>query len=274
MRVQVACLVGILAAAPLASVAGQPAITPGQWVRVIVLVDGRFDTIDGTVSQLDSTALTLAAKNSGTRVIPLGAVIGIERGKPVKLTWRLLDAGINTAMFLTGGRGTGTAVAATALTGVAGAVAGSQISRMRFKRVPVRTIRRDVMPGTLVRLKTRSRQKWLGQVVAVEADSFAVYLPADSTTRWIRRAELAKLEWPTGVRRSSNEGALAGALVGLAVGGVAAAAHNCSYDDWLGLCGLGRLALVASATEAGALVGSAIGYLSKHLVWERVPLTR
>jgi hypothetical protein len=106
-------------------------------------------------------------------------------------------------------------------------------------------------------------------VTAAGPDTIAVRAVGDSLATVIPRADLDRLEWPSGTRRKGFEGMLVGTLAGLAVGSVVALSISCD-DDVLGLCPIGQFMVAGAIATTGSTVGGVIGLLNRKLLWQRV----
>jgi hypothetical protein len=127
-------------------------------------------------------------------------------------------------------------------------------------------------PGERVRV-TSARSKQVGTVNSVDGDSLRYTQLDSATVTAIPLASVVRLERSVGKRSNVGRGAKTMGLIGGGLGltiGLLAAADNSGWFE-IGVEEIAAVTAVFGATGAGA--GALFGAMSKHDVWEVVPVS-
>ncbi len=128
--------------------------------------------------------------------------------------------------------------------------------------------------GTTVRVTVPPRQRVVGTLVSLDADS--IVLKQRRATLRLPMAAVTRMEVAAGQVRygSTIVGAALGALIGGVVGGAVGAGSSDSPTlEYVGSEGGAATGVVLGAA-AGALVGGAFGYNRPRWRWKEVPIDR
>jgi hypothetical protein len=130
-----------------------------------------------------------------------------------------------------------------------------------------------VEPGVQVRVEVPERPpgQFRGEVVAIEADTLTLrYVGSSDIVDPIPLAYVTRVEVRRGTKGNAGTGALAGGLLGIALGVVAVASED-SSSGWYEGAGW-DIAAVGTMGLLGAGLGALIGAAARTEVWQEVPL--
>lgn len=256
---------------PVAAQQADPLPT-GLRIRVLHArgADGTLTTVSGRLAERTGTHLLVEDELTGRKLqVPLARVLGIERdGGDARQT---LNVGLLAAVS---GDGVLGILGATA----AGAATGASIRQTRWKRVPLGSLRPDLVPGMLVRLRIHrphGGEKLEGVVSGTSRDSVTLLLKDGITHRQVAREAVRDAAWPNGARRANTEGLIIGLTAGLGVGAALAGGSSCDDSDVaLFPCGLWTVLGIGAIASTGATMGYVFGSLVRKLQWEKGQVPR
>lgn len=271
MRVVHLLLWTAAAGTPLAAQQADPFPT-GLRVRVLHPdgVEGTLTTVSGRLAERTGEHLLVEDELTGRKLrIPLGRVLGIERD--AGQARQTLKLSLFAASF-------GQGLVGTLAAGAAGAATGASIRQTRWTRVPLSTIRPDLEPGMLVRLRihrSHGGEELEGIVSGTSRDSVTLVLRDGNTHRQVAREAIRDAAWPNGARRAGSEGMLIGLGAGLLGGALLVQGSSCDDRDVvLFSCGQLHLIGIGAIASTGAAFGALFGSLVRKLHWEKGQVPR